>query len=447
MQNYRPVSNLSMASKLLEKVVASILKDHLQVHDLSEKMQSAYKPNHSTETALVRVQNDILWALNQRKIVILILLDMSAAFDTVNHSILLDRLQHDFGVTGKALSWFQSYLSNRTYSVAINGTQSNAITLDCGVPQGSVLGPILFNVYTNQLGSIARENGATYHGYAYDTQLYAAFTLNDMSNSIVQTEVCVNTVRSWILNNNLMINDDKTELIILGSKHHVQQTEPFTFHIGNSSIEPAQKVKNIGAIFDQYMTMTDHINNLARSANYHLKRISKTRKYLTQDAASKLIHAFVSSRLDYANALLGGVPACHLQKLQKIQNTAARILALVPRRQHIQPILRELHWLPVAQRITYKIVLLSFKALTGTAPAYLSELLEWYTPTRTLRSASKHQLVIPHAQLAHGRRAFCCIAPTLWNELPEDLRAATKLTSFKTGLKTYLFGLAYPMRL
>jgi hypothetical protein len=125
----------------------------------------------------------------------------------------------------------------------------------------------LFNIYTHQLGSVVRANGSSYHGYADDTQLYAAFSLDSMSQSIAQVEVCVDAVRSWILDNNLMLNDGKTELIVLSSKYQLQQAEPITFHIGNCSIGVAQKVRNIGAIFDRHMTMINHINTLARSAN------------------------------------------------------------------------------------------------------------------------------------------------------------------------------------
>ena len=393
-------------------------------------MQSAYRPNHSTETALVRVQSDILWALDKKKIVILVLLDLSAAFDTVRHSILLDRLEHNFGVTGNALAWFRSYLEGRTYCVSISGTQSQDVTLECGVPQGSVLGPVLFNIYTNQLGSLVRQHKMNYHGYADDSQLYASFSTDCTAHSVLQVELCLDAVRSWILTNNLMLNDNKTEIIVLGSKHRIQHTEPISVRIGESTIQPAHKVRNIGAIFDQHLAMTDHINSIARSSQYHLKRIGRIRRYLTDDAAASLVHAFVTSRLDYANALLGKVPDCHIKKLQKVQNTAARIVAKVPRREHIRPILHEMHWLPVSQRIQFKILLLCFKATTGLAPSYLAELVVPYTPTRSLRSADKHLLVVPRAQSTLGNRAFCCLAPVLWNELPQNMRSATSLDSF-----------------
>ena len=175
MKNYRPVSNLTYLSKILEKVVAKRLLDHMAHNNLHETLQSAYKPAHSTETALLRVQNDFLQAIDKRQCGMLILLDLSAAFDTVDHSVLLQRLSDRLNVKGTALNWFESYLSDRTQSVLVSGESSHPVPLSCGIPQGSVLGPILFTVYTLPLGDIIRRYEIYFHLYADDTQLYIFF--------------------------------------------------------------------------------------------------------------------------------------------------------------------------------------------------------------------------------------------------------------------------------
>jgi hypothetical protein len=172
MKNYRPVSNLSYISKVLERVVAARLKKYMTENHLDEVYQSAYKEGHSTETALVRVQNDILISLDKQNVCLLILLDLSAAFDTVQHDILLKRLKERLGIDGVALEWFKSYLTNRTQKVKIENAVSEAYLITCGVPQGSVLGPLLFTIYTAPLGDIIRRHGIEYHLYADDTQLY-----------------------------------------------------------------------------------------------------------------------------------------------------------------------------------------------------------------------------------------------------------------------------------
>ena len=177
--NLRPISNLAFMSKLLESAVCNQYKAHLKRHGLAQLYQSAYKENHSVETALICVQNDIVCALDDKKSVSLVLLDLSAAFDTVDHKVLLNVLEKRVGVTGLALNWFSSYLSNRSQCVSISGVYSKKANLKCGVPQGSVLGPVLFTTYMLPLGDILRHLNFTFHCYADDQQIYMEFFIGE----------------------------------------------------------------------------------------------------------------------------------------------------------------------------------------------------------------------------------------------------------------------------
>ncbi|KAK6179717.1 hypothetical protein SNE40_012018 [Patella caerulea] len=441
-KNYRPVSNLSFISKLLERVISKQLTSHVRENNLLEPFQSAYRKFHSTETALVRVHNDILTALDNQNCILLILLDLSAAFDTVDHQILINRLETDFGITDNALKIIQSYITNRTQRVVVGQESSAECELKFGVPQGSVLGPILFSLYTSSLGSLVRKHGLEYHLYADDTQLYISFNPSNPDNfniSKIIIEQCIDSIKVWMSQNFLKLNDDKTEYLVIGSKFKLSKLDgDLSVRVGKSTISQSKSARNIGAIFDSNMNMECQINNICKTGYFHLRNIGKIKKYISIDATKSLIQALVISRLDNFNSLLSGVPKKSLDKLQKLQNSAARLITGSSKFNHITPILFNLHWLPIAYRIDYKILLLTFKCLNGLAPVYLSQLLNQYQPNRQLRSSSDNWLLCEsNAKSSAGERSFAVKAPKLWNKLPLTVRSCESLQTFKSNLKTF----------
>jgi len=448
LKNYRPVSNLSFISKTLERVVAARLSEHVGKNTLYERVQSAYRPAHSTETALLHIQNVILQMVDKGSIAILVLLDLSAAFDTVDHNILLSRLQHRIGIAGTAHKWFKSYLTDRKQCVSINGQQSSTIGLQYGVPQGSVLGPVLFTLYTTPIGEIIRKHHIEFHIYADDTQLVTSFDpkkAGDMSKAIKRMECCIAEIKAWMSRNQLKLNDDKTELMLVSSPHQKSIVNDFPgITIGSTLITPKSIVRNLGATFDSQMSMEPYVNNICRAAYYHLRNICSVRHCLTKSATETLVHSLIASKLDYGNALLHGLPNRVLGKLQRVQNSAARVVAHTKKRDHITPVLKDLHWLPVKSRIVFKILIMSFKALQCPGPVYIKDLLHQHHLTRELRSTGNLRLTVPRTRLkTYGDRAFSHAAPVLWNSLPVEIQNQTLFTSFKTSLKTHLFGLAY----
>ncbi len=448
LKNYRPVSNLPFLSKILEKIVDSRLENHLTMHRLHEEHHSAYRKFHSTETALLKVQNDILSSLDQNDITMLVMLDLSAAFDTIDHGTLLSRLETHFGITSKPLEWIKSYLSDRKQTVTINGKLSQPIQINYSVPQGSVLGPKFFTMYTKPVGAICEKHGLRYHFYADDSQIYVSFKpTNTVSqkDALHHVENCLVEIVTWMNSNMLKINADKTEVIIFTSQRNEKHVETITVDIGEETIKPSKCVRNLGVFLDSNMTMEKHISSVCRSGYGQLRQIGHIRKYLHIDATKSLVNSLVTSRMDYCNALLCGVPKTSLNKLQHLQNAAARIITKTSRYDHITPVLKELHWLPIAQRVDFKILVQTYKALNELSPKYVTDMLELYRPARDLRSKNNvKQLVVPKCKtVRYGNRSFSSAAPKLWNDLPVKIRDSESVNTFKRSLKTHIFAKVY----
>ena len=406
-------------------------------------MQSAYRNNHSTETALLKVQNDIMWTIDRGDDIILCLLDLSAAFDTIDHNILINRLERRFGIKDNALSWLTSYLQARSQRVTINSTTSPSKSLSTGVPQGSVLGPILFTLYMSPLGDLIRENGCHYTCYADDTQLYINIGKDD-TTAITQLTTCLDSIREWMAANMLKLNENKTEILYIQSRFKKPQVSATDINIGGSTVKFSKSVRNLGVIFDEHMTMEAHIAHISKSAYAVIRKISHLRKFLNKSTTEKLVHAFLTSRLDYCNSLLYGVTEKSLNHVQRFQNTAARIITKKRKYDHITPIFISLHWLPVRQRISYKILLITYKILNNLAPPYLSDVINIPNPTRSLRSNDALLLKKPKIKTQnYGGRTLAFAAASLWNSLHISTRTCKNYTAFKKRIKTELFKEAF----
>ncbi len=378
LENYRPVSLLPFIAKTLERVVFNQVSLFLSQNNKLDAKQSGFRSGHSTETALLSVTEALRIAKADSKSSVLILLDLSVAFDTVNHQILLSTLS-SLDITGIPLRWFESYLTGRSFRVAWGGEVSKAHQLVTGVPQGSVLGPLLFSTYTTSLAPIIQAHGFSYHFYADDTQLYLSFRPDDPTVA-ARISGCLADISAWMKEHHLQLNLAKTELLIFPATPTLQHD--FTIQLGSSTITPSASVRNLGVIFDDQLTFKEHIAKTARSCRFALHNIRKIRPFLTEHAAQLLVQALVISRLDYCNALLAGLPSNTIKPLQMIQNAAARLVFNEPKRAHVTPLFVSLHWLPVAARIQFKTLMLAYRTTTGSAPTYFHSLLRIYIPSR-----------------------------------------------------------------
>ena len=444
--NYRPVSNLSFLSKVLEKTVNKRLDTHLENNALLSDSQSAYRKHHSTETLLIKVQNDILESLDHGYATILVMLDISAAFDVVDHQRLLCRHEELFGIKGIALKWLTSYLDGRTQCVVIGNKKSDSVNIEFGFPQGSVLGGKKFIMYSTPLGNLIFHHDVEHKCFADDAQKYLSFYLKDkdaVKSAITQLQCSLGEVQLWMSANMLKMNNGKTELIVFAPRSYLHSLTDLTVNVDTKAVHPIHEVDNLGVIFDSTLSMKQQINTVTKTCYFHIRRISKIRRFLTEDATKSLVNAYVVSRLDYCNGLLSGLPVYLLNKLQRVQNRAARLIKKLPWRSRISRHLKELHWLPVTERIKFKVLLITYKSLNNLSPDYIKNLFQYYTQPRSLRSLSRKLLIVKRTRTKYGTRALSNCGPKLWNQLPLSIRTANTLTKFKGLLKTYLFNKYY----
>ncbi|XP_060758375.1 uncharacterized protein LOC132869034, partial [Neoarius graeffei] len=328
-----------------------------------------------------------------------------------------------------------------------NSLPSNVRESDTVSAFKSRLKTYLFSQYMLPLGDIIRKHCISFHCYADDTQLYVS-AKPDERHQLNKIEECVKDIRHWMLINFLLLNSDKTEVLVLGPHKARSKFSDYTVTLDGLSVSSRAAVKDLGVIIDPSLSFETHIDNITRIAFFHLRNIAKIRNLMSLHDAEKLVHAFVTSRLDYCNALLSGCSNKCINKLQLVQNAAARVLTRTRKYDHITPVLSTLHWLPIKFRIDYKILLLTFKALNGLAPQYLSELLLLYDPPRLLRSKGAGYLLVPRiVKATSGGRAFSYKAPLLWNSLPSNVRESDTVSAFKSRLKTYLFSQALGIEL
>lgn len=438
--NYRPISNLSTVSKVLERLVLARLRPHLTNSKNFSRRQSAYRQGHSTETALLDVLDSVYTAADNKEVTVLIGLDLSAAFDTVCHSTLTQRLQTEFGVSGTVLSWLQSYLHGRTQFVKLGQHRSSEATMEVGVPQGSVLGPLLFAVYCSPVANIIDSHGVRHHQYADDTQLHLAMRANDTADGQSVLAACTTDVKQWYMQNGLQLNPDKSEVLLTGTATQLRAVSSLTsVSVAGVDLPVADSMRVLGVTLDRRLTFDNHVSAVARSCNYHVHAIRHIRHLLTLDLAQTLACSLILSRIDYCNAVLHGCPSGTIHKLQRVQNNAARAVLQAPRRSHVGSLLQELHWLPVEQRITYKLAVLTYKTRQTSVPRYLSQHVTACSSTRSLRSSSAPLLHVPFRRTTFGKRSFSSAAPSVWNSLPPSVLNSLTLTLFKSRLKTYLF--------
>ena len=435
LKNYRPVSNLLFVGKLIERVVSMQLNKHMSNNNLHSDFQHGYKKGHSTETLLLKVINDLLIACDKQLPTILMFLDLSAAFDTVDQTKLLEILEDEIGVKGIALKWFSSFLKGRTQKVKIGSTYSNEAGLNYGVAQGSVLGPDLFNIYIRSLRKFIEPSKFSIFGFADDHQLLKTF-LPIFQVDAFNTDInsCFKLIEDWMNSFFLQLNASKTKiLIIMPPSLRNTITIKGTF-INETCVRFVHSANNLGIILDDELSFKNQIQKVVKSCFFDLRRLSKIKDFLTFEQLRTTVSALIFSKLDYCNSLYYGINAVLINKLQYVQNSAARLVKKKncfngSTKEYIQ----KCHWLPIKERIIFKLCLVVHKCLNGTAPSSLADLLKNCSSIRTMKLEQYRYKGV------FGNRSFSRVGPKVWNLLPIVIRNESDTTKFKSRLKTFLF--------
>ena len=328
----------------------------------------------------------------------------------------------------------ESYLLQRRQAVNIDGSLSDFLDTPFGVPQGSVLGPILFNIYVRSFIHTLKQAGFMAHGYADDHQVTKVFSVEFQFEAIrVAVPRCLDIIAHWMKASFLKLNASKSQIIIFAPKNLAPLVHINQIKLSNGcSIPVSTMVTNLGVTVDADLTYIPQINSICSSSYKLLRNLASIRKFLDINDLRLLVQSIIISRIDNCNSLLYGILARSTSKLQKLQNACARLIYGKKRRDHVSPLFHELHWLPVQKRIVFKILLLVFKFYLNLVPVYIKELL--HTSERDVLI-----LQVPRAYTPYGDRAFEIGAPRLWNALPSYIRGSNTISYFKSHLKRHLF--------
>ena len=302
---------------------------------------------------------------------------------------------------------------------------------------------MLFTLYTTPLSSVIQNHNLDLHLYADDTQIYISLATSDTNRSLNQLSDYLQYIYLWMTDSKLKLNADKTEFLIIGTPKQCGKLD-FPTCILNQTITPAASAKNLGVAFDKNFNFRQHISQTCRCCFYHIRDLRRIRRYMSLSVAKTIATALVSSRLDYCNSLLHNIAIKDITKLQRVQNCLTRVVTRSPRFSRSVPLQKSLHWLPVRYRIIFKICTITYQALSTKQPAYLHSMLTPARQPRQLRSSGSGLLSAPRVKTNAGTRAFSVAAPTLWNSLPDSVKSARNIASFRRNLKTYLFKMAYP---
>ena len=433
-KNYRPVSNLLIVSKLVEWVVQIRLERHMIRNKLMSVKNYGYKKGHSTKLLLLKVVDDLYKSFDKSIPTVVILLDLSAAFDTVDHKKLLEILEKEIGIRGTALKWFESFITNRTQKVKIGETFSDVVELLFGVPQGSVLGPILFKIYIRSLYKYVKPTKFEIEGFADDHQLYKQFLVSMQRQALGESiNDCLKHLAVWMNTHFLRLNQTKTKILVIAPPSILKEILIKGVFLEGICIRFVDSAKNLGIILDETLSFESQVNKVVKSSYVTIKKLHQIKGFLSEDQLKQIVCSYVLMNLDYCNSLYYKMNSHLLDKLQRVQNCAARLISKQTIRSGgLEEKMMEFHWLRVRHRILYKMMLIVHNCVNHKAPEEIMSMINYADSARTMK------LQETGFSNKYGEKAFSHSGPKLWNLLPKKMRENSDTDNFKTSLKSFL---------
>lgn len=430
--NSRPISILPTLSKLLERIVFDQILHYFSANELDTVHQHAYKQSHSTCTALTEMTDDWLYQIDQKNLVGGVTLDFSAAFDVIDHVLFLGKLCA-YGFDDTSVGWISSYLSNRTQRVIFNGTLSTVRRVICGVPQGSCLGPLLFSIFTNDLPLVLNNTSITL--YADDSTLYAANSNLSILNSTLQNEL--DSIFNWVENNKLILNVTKTKCIVFGSEHALREDLPLTLFINNIALEQVKEVKLLGVILDDQLSWTHHVSNIVSKMGREVSVIKRCASFLDKHSIKQVTQALVLSHLDYCSIVWSSAIKTDIQKLQRVQNRAARMVLGCPFRANVHGMHVNLGWMKVEDRFSFNLLVFYQKVYTQAKPKTIFSKIRLIQDRHEhlTRQASRGNVVMDFPRTCAMTRMVMNRASSIWNKLPYNIIRNGSHSTFKKTIK------------